>query len=421
MNTVFSVSQFIEFLNDSLAALVPYGDVAVEGEVANFKISQQKWVWFDIKDETGILNCFMTTWDLKVPLEDGMKIRAYGYPKIYQKSGKFSITVKAIELVGEGALKKAFLMLKAKLDAEGLFAVARKRALPRFPERVALITSNSAAAYTDFLRIARERWGGVEIDVLSVAVQGIQAIPEVVGAFRYINAHAREYDVCVLTRGGGSMEDLQAFNSEEVARAVYGSAVPVVCGVGHERDETLADYVADTRAATPSHAAEIVFPERLEVLQSIAHYCARVNRVVESNVQTRQHAIHSAVSRLDSFFARRVEFFSHCSERVGSAGSRIAERVRAAQQNVAHAHARVSSTFEHIFEKIFERVAYNERILKTLSPEAVIQRGYSIIYTADGTKPVTSISQVDTGDRIRVKLKDGSLLAEALKNLNSLF
>lgn len=421
MNTIFSVSQFIEFLNDSLAAIVPYGDVAVEGEVANFKISQQKWVWFDIKDETGVLNCFMTTWDLKVPLEDGMKIRAYGYPKIHQKSGRFSITVKAIELVGEGALKKAFLMLKAKLEAEGLFASERKRVLPRFPERVALITSTGAAAYTDFLRIARERWGSVEIDVLSVAVQGAQAIPEVAGAFKYVNAHAREYDVCVLTRGGGSMEDLQAFNSEEVARAVYGCAVPVVCGVGHERDETLADYVADVRAATPSHAAEIVFPDRREVAGVINHACVRMMRSVESAIEVHHQKIRSVIAHLDTFFVRRAALLSTYALRVATAGARIAERAATAEQKIYHLHTRIAERFERTLERLMEQLNTHERMLRTLDPQAVIARGYSIIYTSDGAKPITSAARVDKGDRIRVKLKDGHLLAEVLKNLNSLF
>lgn len=259
MLTTFTVSQFISQINDIIA-----GEFIIEGEVSQYKISQGKWVFFDLKDAVSTLSCFSTVFTIRQPLEDGIKVRVFGYPNIHSKSGRFSFTVQRVEMVGEGSFKRAYEMLKAKLAAEGLFDPARKRPLVKLPQRIGVIASRDSAAFGDFKKILNNRWGGVEVVLQHVAVQGESAVGEIVRAFAQFNTHNTRLDCIVLIRGGGSLEDLAAFNSEEVVRAVYGSRAPVVCGVGHERDESLADFAADVRASTPSNAAERVVPDKIE-------------------------------------------------------------------------------------------------------------------------------------------------------------
>src|SRR3989338_31502 len=265
---VYTVSEFVSYIRDFLRENV--GFVLIQGEASGLHITQDRFVWFELKDKDTSVSCFMMKWELKVPLEDGMEIKVLGLPQLFQKSGRFHIRVEELELVGAGALQKAFEALKKKLEKEGLFAEARKRALPRFPEAIGLITSPDAAAYTDVLRILKNRWAGLTIKFYPVAVQGIGSVKEIVRAFDYFN-YSKNVEVIILTRGGGSLEDLQSFNSEDVARAIFSSAIPVVCGVGHERDESLSDYVADLRASTPSNAAELVVPDKREIMENIVN------------------------------------------------------------------------------------------------------------------------------------------------------
>ena len=204
--------------------------MVIEGEIADYRVSQGKWINFVLKDEKAdaAIACFATTFALHTPLADGMKVHVTGYPKVFERFGKLSLNVESVDLVGEGALAKAYAMLKEKLAAEGLFDVGRKRVIPRFPERIGLITSREAAAYGDFLRILGDRWGSVTVQHAAVHVQGQHAVTEILAAFAQFNAMpANERpDVLVLTRGGGSLEDLHAFNDEAVARAVFGCAIP---------------------------------------------------------------------------------------------------------------------------------------------------------------------------------------------------
>ncbi|MBF8280918.1 MAG: Exodeoxyribonuclease 7 large subunit [Candidatus Magasanikbacteria bacterium] len=387
---IFSVSQFIEFLNDALVTLTPRDQIAIEGEVSGFNIAQEQWVRFDLKDESGLINCFLTVWQLKQPLEDGMKIRVRGYPKVYPKYGKFSFVVQEIELAGEGSLKRAFELLKKKLAAEGLFAPERKRILPRFPKRVALITSAEAAAYTDFIRILNNRWAGVEVNLYHTAVQGASAVGEIVKAFAYFNEHAEAYDVLVLVRGGGSMEDLQAFNSEEIARAIYGCRIPVVVGVGHERDETLADYVADVRASTPSNAAERVVPSREEIFGTLnftaEHLCERMLGRAREPLRAIEHAVYQ---------------FDHFWREVGYKMNDTIRELRGATEKIAQ-------------KIVVRRAALNERarVLQNVDPQRVLGRGYSVVYVAG--RVLKDAAQVDTGGQIRVQLNNGALLGKVI-------
>ena len=359
---IISVSEFVELTNEALLTAAPPGIFEVEGEVASFGISGGQWVRFDLKDGEAVVNCFLTMWQLKEQLADGMKIAVTGYGKVYPKYGKFSFIVQSIRLSGEGSLRRAFELLQKKLAAEGLFAPERKRVLPRFPENIALITSRDAAAYTDFLHVASMRWSLAKIHHFNVGVQGEKAAAEVVTALQDAGRQTEEFDVIVLTRGGGSLEDLHVFNTEEVARAIFASAVPVVVGVGHERDVTIADMVGDVRAATPSNAAEIIFPDTREVNLNIRHMSeTQMHKVEHLIVRERTRVMHitAVVDRWIQALHTRVRFSTS-------------------------ALALHRDSIEMQLARMRESVASSERVLKTLHPNNILARGYSYTKSSSG-------------------------------------
>ncbi|USN96342.1 MAG: exodeoxyribonuclease VII large subunit [Candidatus Nomurabacteria bacterium] len=260
-----TVSDFIAVVNQTLDYAYPL--IEVEGEIASFKVNQGKFVFFDLKDEGGSVGCFMMLFQLRVPIEDGMKVVVTATPKLTQW-GKFSLTVKAVRLSGEGSIKKSFELLKAKLDKEGLFALERKRQLPGIPRHIAVVSSPQAAGYADFIKILNDRWGGLRVDVAAVTVQGNDAPDQIIRALNYFNTQEELPEIIVMIRGGGSADDLAAFNDEHLVRAIAASRVPVVTGIGHEVDMTLCDLAADVRAATPSNAAQIIVPDRQDVIRT---------------------------------------------------------------------------------------------------------------------------------------------------------
>lgn len=304
-NLVVSVSDAIALINQTLEYAYPV--LVVEGEVTAFKVSQDKFVFFDIKDNTGTLGCFLMAFQLRMPIEDGMRVRVVVTPKVTAR-GKFSLTVREIQPVGEGSLKRAFELLKAKLGAEGLFAPERKRPLPILPQRIAVISSTQAAGYADFLRILNERWGGLHVDVAHVQVQGMEAPKQIVRALAYFNEQPELPDVIAIIRGGGSADDLAAFNDELLVRAIAASRVPTIVGVGHEVDESLADMAADIRAATPSHAAQILVPDKRDMIRAARHDVIRISNIVdgalaELSANTR-HMLADAQRAIDTRFVR---------------------------------------------------------------------------------------------------------------------
>ncbi len=360
---VYSVSDFVRGVNELLSGI----PACVQGEVSNFKIAQNRFVWFDLKDESSYVSCFMLAFQLDQPLEDGMQIQVIGRPSLFQKSGKFHLRANKIQIVGEGSLKKGYELLKAKLTKEGLFDADRKRALPRFPKRIGLVTSSDAAAYTDVLKILKNRWAGVEIYHFPVNVQGAQAVPSIVLALQEINhSYTKELDVIILTRGGGSMEDLQAFNDEAVVRAAFALKVPLVAAIGHERDETLVEYVADQRASTPSNAAEMVVPDKRDVIEQLRMSVQRQYR----SLQTSHHVV---------------------TERISTAVSLLSKQMEQYHQNVNHLEA----------------------LLRSYNPKQILERGYSITRTANG-EVITKAEQAKPGSTLETILADGSLQSKVL-------
>lgn len=332
-NIPFSVSQFVALTNQTLEYAYP--TVAIEGEVTEFKVSQGKWVYFKLKDEESSVDCFTTLWQLRVPIEDGMKVVIQGSPKL-TAWGRFSITISSIRPSGEGAIKKSFEILKAKLDTEGLFAPERKRSLPAIPQHIAVISSIESAGYADFIKILNDRWGGMKVDVAHVQVQGEVAPDQIIRALNYINARETLPEVIVIVRGGGSADDLAAFNDEQLVRSIATSRVPTLVGVGHEVDESLADLVADVRASTPSNAAQILVPDRTEVIRNL----------------------QSQTKSLIPILTRAVE----------------------------QTFNNIKITMTDALRKIEQRVAVTEELLRSqrsvlmqLNPETVLTRGYALL------------------------------------------
>lgn len=388
-NKIFSVSEFNDFINDLLAPLT----VTVEGEISEWKVLRGNLVWFTLKDEKQSLRGFSLAYRIHQPVEVGMRVKIYGRPKIFGKSGNFVFDTEYLELSGEGTIQKAFLILKAQLEKEGLFREERKRPLPRFPKTIGLITSEGAAAYTDFLKHLSARLGGLEIIFIPVAVQGRTTVREVVTAFDHFNQPKNRPDLVVLTRGGGSLEDLQYFNSEEIARAVFGSASPVICAIGHERDVALCELSADARAATPTAAAQIVVPDRRELLLELADTTATWDRKLNARLQTGKHRLDFAAQELLSQIGEKTV------------------KIRLALETIRLSFPQLRNRLE----LLRQRAASLKKILVSLAPQNILARGYSIVRKSG--KILKDAAGIRIGDNIDISLASGGLGAEVKKVL----
>ncbi|MBI4138779.1 exodeoxyribonuclease VII large subunit [Candidatus Uhrbacteria bacterium] len=356
---ILLVSEFVETVNLLLKEAFTGESVAVEGEVSGYRVSQGQWVSFDLKDDKALVNVFLPVWNLRVPIEDGFRVRVFGVPRVYPKYGKFSLSAERIELAGEGALKKALALLRARLEQEGLFDPSRKRPLPRFPERIALVASRESAAYGDFIRVLGERWGGLQIDLSHVLVQGERAPDDIVRAIEQANAGGDAYDVLVLTRGGGSLEELMAFNDERVVHAIHASRIPTLVAIGHERDLTLAEEAADVRGSTPTDCARRLVPDRRDILYELS---------------TVSGGIEQALRRqLDD-------------------GRSILERVF------------VSPTLW--LRALRERLEAQMRLMASFNPHAVLSRGYAMIRDDRG-HGIGTISEFVPGRQVTIVVRDG--------------
>ena len=376
---ILQVSEFIETVNFVLKESWGTEEVGVEGEVSGYRVSQGQWVSFDLKDDKALVNVFLPVWNLRVPIEDGIKVRVIGLPRVYPKYGKFSLSAERIELAGEGALKKALALLRARLEKEGIFDPSRKRELPRFPQRIALVASRESAAYGDFIRIMSERWGGVEIDLYHVLVQGERAPKDIVRAIQ--TAQSKNYDALILTRGGGSLEELMAFNDEQVVRAVYASKIPTLVAIGHERDITLAEEAADVRASTPTDCARRLVPDRRDVQYELSTLVSGIDSRFIRLIEDRRDAITHALSAPSIWLASKRDALSRVNEKC----------LRLVEQWIA---------------SLRERISNRVRLLASLDPTSVLSRGYAIIRDASGNT-ISSVTGLSVGQSVALVLRDG--------------
>lgn len=406
---VLSVSEFNRAVSGYLEQGL--GPVAVRGEVVDYRINRDRLVFFQIKDESSRVQCFALVHEMGQVLEDGMEVVVMGVAKLFQKSGGFHLRVQSVELHGEGALRRAFELTRKKLQAEGVFDEQYKQTLPRFPETIGIITSREAAAYTDVLRILENRWGGLTINLYDVEVQTVRAEGMIVEAVEYFN---KEFpvDVLILTRGGGSLEDLQAFNSERVVRAVFASRIPVVVGVGHERDETLAEYAADRRASTPSNAAEMVVPDREDVLGQLGGVQRSLERSMRYALEQARGGVEDLVGDMRGFVSGVFEQFASLRQRLGFAVLSFGRAVGEASEGVERSSASLQRSAKRRLTRAHEKVDTIGIRLRSLDPEAVLKRGYSITMKDDTV--VKHTKDLKKGDRITTRLADGDAISDII-------
>jgi len=417
-----------------------YGDVWVEGEISNFRPAPSGHVYFTLKDADAQLPIVLFRRQamlLRFRPEDGLHVLVRGRVSIYEQRGQMQLVAETMEPVGAGSLQLAFEQLKQRLKAEGLFDTARKRPLPAFPRTVGIVTSPTGAVIRDFLNIVARRHSGLNILILPVSVQGDQAPAEIDSAIAHLNASGL-VDVIVLARGGGSLEDLAAFNSERVARAIAASRLPVVSAIGHETDFTIADFAADLRAPTPSAAAELITEAQHKIAEHLANQAHRLDRAVRFQIlQAQQRLTRLPVSRAEF---RVSALLRRASQRLDDLGSRqeaaLDRQIRQRQQQVASLNAAVLShdprrplaqarerllaCNTHI-DRSLERLlrdfasahnAFDAR-LHSLSPLAVLDRGYALVIGPEGSL-IRSIAQINPGDRLTARLADGAFTSQVV-------
>jgi len=357
----------VALLNQTLDYAYP--GVIIVGELSNYRVSKNKWVYFDLKDDESSVKFFGTIYNLPGPLEDGMMLQVRGAPRLHNLYG-FSVTVQSIQPVGEGSLKRAANLLALKLEKEGLFDQSRKRDLPYPPKRIALITSSESAAYADFVKILGERWGGVQIDLYDVQVQGEAAIEQITRAIETCNSLAEPPEVLVITRGGGSADDLSVFNTEQVTRAIAASRVPTLVAIGHEVDVSLAELAADRRASTPSNAAESLTPDKKQEKVRLLVSLKSLARALENLVQTEK-------------------------------------------TKLARLQEQVLESMHQYLEREATYIMIQRQLLYALSPDVALKRGYAVI-RSNGVI-VQRAKDLKKGQQISVQLQDGKISAQVSK------
>ena len=385
--SVLSVSQVNAYVKSLIESDPLLYQVAVRGELSNYKIYPSGHHYFTVKDAEASLKCVMfrsSAQRLRFRPENGMSVTVTGRISVYPRDGAYQLYAVSVMPEGAGDLQAAFDQLRAKLEAEGLFDPGHKKPLPLFPKKVAVITSGAGAAVHDIIRVLGKRWPMAKILVLPVRVQGAEAPGEIVGALRYANRW-QVADLIITGRGGGSMEDLWAFNDELVARAIYESEIPVISAVGHEPDVTIADYVADKRAATPSNAAEIAGPDAEEVRAFVRESGIRLQRAMRKKLDMLSGRLadlsgRSALTDPGVYLGTKTMALDHTRERLASAGERMVSDHR--RQYVSLAAK-----------------------LDALSPLKVLARGYAI--AERGGKTVRSVSDVSAGDEIDITITGG--------------
>jgi exodeoxyribonuclease VII large subunit len=430
---VLTPSSLNRLVRDLLGDALPL--VWIEGELSNVARPASGHLYFTLKDSAAQVRCAMfkpRASLLRFRPADGLQVLLRARVGLYEPRGEFQLVAESMEPAGEGALQRAFELLKTRLDAEGLFAPARKRALPRYPQRIGAITSATGAAVRDVLSVLARRWPLAEIEVLPVPVQGREAPPAIVDMLRKASASGR-YDVLLLTRGGGSLEDLWAFNDEAVARAIHASAVPVVSAVGHEIDFSIADFVADLRAPTPSAAAELLVPDALALERHLQQLQQRMLTLQQRQLQAQAQRVDHLLARLQAQrpqarLARDRERLLHLQRRLSGV---LREQAQQRQARLDRLHARLLAqhprtqlpllaqrlgeheqrlrrAITHTLERNQAALRQLRRALHAVSPLATLERGYAIVFDARG-HVLRSAVGVRPGTALRVRLADGEL------------
>lgn len=391
-NNVLSITQINEYIRSRMDSDPLLTAVAVRGEISNYKLYPSGHHYFTLKDENAALKCVMfkgNAFRLKFRPENGMKIIAFGKISVFPRDGAYQLYCTALTVDGIGDLHAAFEQLKKKLEAQGLFDDAHKKPIPKYPGVIGIVTSAAGAAVHDMIRILRKRFPLSKVRLIPVRVQGVEAPGEIASAIYYANYY-KLADVLIVGRGGGSIEDLWAFNEEVVAKAIYDSEIPVISAVGHEPDVTISDYVADLRAATPSNAAELVVPDQDVLRQTLDAMNDTIASILRRQIQSgRMHL--KALS-------------------AGSALRSPEAYINSRRNALELLKNRMISGYTSSVNKNKQRYLMNTAKLDALSPLKVLTRGYSVAKLTDGTV-VSSTKQVHPDDRISVTVSDGEFYA----------
>lgn len=395
MPTIYSITQINAYIQGRMNEDPMLAQVAVRGEISNYKLYPSGHHYFTLKDEQSALKCVMfkgNAMSLRFRPASGMKVIALGRISVYPRDGQYQLYVSSMAMDGIGDLYAAFEALKKKLSQQGLFDPAKKKPIPKYPQTIGIVTSSAGAAVHDILRILRRRYPLCSVRLLPVRVQGAEAPEEIVSAIRYANAHDLA-DLLIVGRGGGSIEDLWAFNDERVAYAIYESHIPIISAVGHEPDVTIADYVADLRAATPSNGAELAVPDREALAQNLDAFSAAMTGALNRQLRLASQrlgglAASPALRSPTGYLDRREKDLGLLKEKLLAAQNR--ELSKAQQKYVA-----------------------NVAKLDAMSPLKVLSRGYAMAQKETG-ELIRSVKQTTTGESIVVSLADGKLNASIL-------
>ena len=397
---VLSITQLNEYIRGRMDADPLLTQVAVRGEIRNYKLYPSGHHYFTLKDESSALKCVMFKGNairLRFRPENGMKVIAMGKVSVFPRDGAYQLYCTAMAMDGVGDLYAAFEQLKRKLEAQGLFAQEAKKPLPKYPGTIGIITSSAGAAIHDMLRILRKRYPLSKVRLLPVRVQGVEAPGEIAAAIRYAN-YWHLADLLIVGRGGGSIEDLWAFNEEQVAYAIYESEIPVISAVGHEPDVTISDFVADLRAATPSNAAELAVPDQEALLQNLDAMTAAMAGSLNRQIKSAQQHLHvlsqsPALKSPAGYLQQRQKSLELLTNRL------------------------ISAQNQNITRKNNQYIAAVSK-LDAMSPLKVLSRGYAMTLNQSG-EVVRSIHQVEAGEQITVSLSDGTLSATVINKEES--
>lgn len=437
---IFSVSA----LNQSVSNLLEqeFGWIWVEGEISNLAMPASGHIYFSLKDNSAQVSCAMfkgRNRSLKFQPENGNQVLVRAKVSLYQPRGNYQLIVDKMEEAGDGALQRQFEQLKIKLAGEGLFAEEAKQDIPELPESIAIITSRSGAAIHDVLSVIERRFPSIPVKLFPVPVQGIEAAPAICNAIKLIGKHASSgdlnCDVILLVRGGGSLEDLWSFNEESVARAIFDCPVPIVSGIGHEVDVTIADYVADIRVATPTAAAETVTPDQSTWLQSFDWYQQRLQQLLDAKIERYQEKTQwlyrrlqqqhpetllsrsrqrsdELIKRLTRIRHSMLDFrqikLSALNAKLGAQNPALL--LKQNQQTTRYLASRLQRATLNLFAQKKSLLSNAARTLNTISPLQTLERGYSITLDDEGA-PIVSVEQVKANDTIETRLQNGSIIS----------
>ena len=384
---VLSVAEFNQLIDEIISPL----QVVVEGELVRIESRSGRWLFATLKDNKASVSVFsplsrIPNWQV---LQEGMRVRVDGWPRLYQKTGKFSLFARSIAPAGKGALKEALEKLRKELESLGYFALDRKRSLPTFITKIGLITAPGSRAYSDFIKVINDQPSGIEIDFYPVSVQGDLAVGEIKSAFDFFNHQASHYDLLVLTRGGGSLEDLLPFNSRIIAEAVYGAKVPVLAAIGHEADKCLIDLVADVRAPTPTGAAQIINHHHQEVLASVDDLAKTLTDSYQRLILAQKEIATGLAGRLSFYYQRQF---------------------RQADYLFTNFERMIDYFSDQIFLKK-ETLGGLEKLLESLDCKNVLRRGFTL--TLDNhDKIITDLEKVSLADQIVTRFYQGEIVSQ---------